>query len=44
MRLDVLTIAVVVFVVGLFFSSFGISDVVDSGAEAPAPHQQGFKQ
>ncbi len=41
MRLDILTLAVILFVVGLFLSSFSISNPFASRTE-PAPHQQGF--
>ena len=41
MRLDILTLAIIVFVIGLFLSSFSISNPFASSVE-PAPHQQGF--
>ncbi|HEY7774645.1 MAG TPA: hypothetical protein VIC26_15785 [Marinagarivorans sp.] len=42
MRIDTLTMAIVVFVIGLLLSSFSLSDVFGGEPEAPAPHQQGF--
>ncbi|BCD97939.1 hypothetical protein [Marinagarivorans cellulosilyticus] len=43
MRLDTLTVAVAIFVLGLLLSSLSLSDVFGSQQpEAPAPHQQGF--
>ena len=43
MRLDTLTVAIVIFVLGLLLSSLSLSDVFGgSETTAPAPHQQGF--
>lgn len=42
MRVDVLTVAMTVFVLGLLVSSIGLSDVFDKQEAPPAPHQRGF--
>ncbi len=42
MRLDVLSIAALIFVFGLFLSSLSLSDVFEREKTPPAPHQQGF--
>lgn len=42
MRLDILTVAVLIFVLGIVLSSLSLSEVFPSEPYAPAPHQQGF--
>ena len=42
MRVDVLTVAMTIFVIGLLVSSLGLSDVFDKQDSPPAPHQRGF--
>ena len=42
MRIDVLTITVLIFVIGLLLSCLSFSDVFSQDEPAPAPHQQGF--
>lgn len=41
MRPDVLTLAIIIFVVGLLLSTFSVSDAFPHRS-VPAPHQQGF--
>ncbi len=41
MKTDVLTLAALVFIVGLLLSSFSVSEIFDSNEDAPAPVQQG---
>lgn len=42
MRVDVLTVAITIFVLGLLVSSLGLSEVFDTPDKPPAPHQRGF--
>lgn len=42
MRLDILTVAVLIFVLGIVLSSLSLSEVFPSEPLPPAPHQQGF--
>lgn len=42
MRVDVLTVAMTIFVIGLLVSSLGLSDVFEKQDAPPAPHQRGF--
>ncbi|WP_156312583.1 hypothetical protein [Marinagarivorans algicola] len=42
MRVDVLTVAITIFVLGLLLSSLGLSSVFDEPEAPPAPHQRGF--
>lgn len=42
MRLDILTVAVLIFVLGIVLSSLSISEVFPTEHNPPAPHQQGF--
>lgn len=42
MRLDILTVAVLIFVLGIVLSSLSLSEVFPSESYTPAPHQQGF--